>query len=512
MFQDPCLRYTGGHMSFQTRRLKEEAPPSFLSKSFGWVRRLRLPAIFLWRHAAEAKKEKEASTRRHFIQRILVIMVAILCVLLLTASAVHALVKLQVLRIPDIVRVAGVPLPKDEQGHTNLLLLGQGDQNHDGVDLTDTIMIASIDPATDSVAMISLPRDLYLRTSRMGAGRINALYRDFKYYLMQNENLEEAEAGRAAMQELTKELGDIFGIELHRVVKVDFIGFVQAVDALGGIDIDVPEDLYDTQYPGPNYSYQTFSVMAGPQHMDGETALKYARSRHSTSDFDRSRRQQLILQALKEKAATDGTLTNPSRITSLLQILREHVATTLTFREMISLAELGSNTNRDNIVSVQFGLDGPGGFLYPPPMDQYGGASVLVPTSWDDVRSFVALVMMDRALFLDDTPIDVLNAGAPSGSSRYLGYELIRYTLPVERMENYEGDDRATSAILAPDGHLEAARSLSVITGIADVAPLPETSTGTTIQILLGEDYIFSPIMEITAPPEEPADEPQLPL
>lgn len=493
-------------MSFEIRRLKDEAPPSAFRTALRWLLRLRLPAAFLWWRAKKVQEEQERSAaRRTLWAKITIMAVIIVAAVGGIAIGVKALIDSRIITVPQILDIAGTPLPTDDHGFINFLLLGQGDETHDGVDLTDTIILASIDPRTRSAAMISIPRDLYLRTSRMGAGRINALYRDFKYYLIQQEDLGKDEAGHMAMRELATELSATFGIELHHVVKVDFTGFVQAIDAVGGIDIVVPEDLYDTEYPTANYGYQTFSIMAGPQHLDGETALKYARSRHSTSDFDRSRRQQDILRALSEKAKSTGTLTSPSRITDLLRIMDEHIATTLTFREMVSLASLATDIDRNRIISVQFNLAGPGGFLYPPPRDQFGGASVLVPNSWDEIRTFMRLVLEERSLFLDRSPIAVLNAGGPNGGARLLGQELIRYTLPVETMENYNGDDRPISAILAPHGHAKAAEQLGLLLGINDIATLPSSATGTTMQILLGEDYRYRSIADIAAQAREEA-------
>lgn len=488
-------------MSFQIRRIKEEVPPSMFSKILTWVLRLRLPAVFVFWRAKEVLKEKKEKEHRRWLWKKVVAIagIVVLCVAGIGVG-VKALVEMEVIQVSQIMDVAGTPLPEDEFGHTNFLLLGQGDETHDGVDLTDTIILASLDPHSRSAAMISIPRDLYLRTTRMGAGRINALYRDFKYELMRQDDLSADDAGRAAIQELSTELSTTFGIELHHVVKVDFIGFVQAVDAVGGIDIVVPEDLYDPEYPGPNYSYQTFSILEGPQHIDGETALKYARSRHSTSDFDRSRRQQDILQALSETAKEDGILTSPSRITSLLHIMEEHVATTLTFREMVTLAQMATTIDRSNILSVQFNLEGPGGFLYPPPRDQFGGASVLIPNSWGEVRTFMQLVLTERPLFLSDAVIDIYNAGGPSGAAGLLARELDRYTLNIGDVANYDGDDRATSAIIAPESHKETAVTIGTVLGIPDVATRPSTSTGTTIQILLGEDYVYRSITELSSP------------
>lgn len=285
-------------MSFTVRPLREDKRSRVswkpvLSATPRLVRPLFL-LLRLWREHRE--KRQKQHERVNLLKRIVVILVAILCAVLLFAGTAKALVSLKLLSIGSIVKTVSADLPADQYGHTNILLLGQGDAGHDGIDLTDTIMIASIDTKTmKSGVLFSLPRDLYfLSTDKMGKGRINSLYRDYKIQL-KREGLEEPEASAGAMHELGDEIGRALGMDIHHIVKVDFIGFVQAVDAIGGIDIVVPETLVDTEYPGPDYTYETFSIEAGPQHIDGETALKYARSRHSTSDFDRSRDRKSVV-------------------------------------------------------------------------------------------------------------------------------------------------------------------------------------------------------------------------
>jgi hypothetical protein len=319
------------------------------------------------------------------------------------------------------------------------------------------------------------------------------------------------------MRELADQLGTLFKIQIHHTIKVDFIGFVQAVDAIGGIEVDVPEGLVDTQYPGPNYSYQTFAISAGLQTLDGETALKYARSRHSTSDFDRSRRQQMILKAFGEKVRTQGLLTKPDQIISLMNIMQNHIETSMTFRELLSLADMGQDLNRDNLLTMNIQLGyGPGGFLYPPPRELFGGASVLLPQAtsgdregWEPIRTLVKLLIDIREPYLKPSTIDILNAGAPSGSSRTLGGELIRYGFTVGEMENAATDeDSPTSFIDAYKRDKDNAEFLSETLGIA-LNPLMDdegivTATGTTlpITVTLGQDYTFTPLATLLAEPE----------
>ena len=511
-------------MSFQVRRLtpdrKERAFP--WKKAFSVLLALRLPFSAWFRHwHAHHEEMKKREQRMNLLKRIVLILLVVLCSVILLAASVSALVKLQVISLRNIVNVAGTELPTDSYGHTNILLLGAGDESHDGVDLTDTMMIASIDAKdTKSVAMLSLPRDLYLlNTQNMGRGRINAMYRDYKYSIKRDRDLTDEQASAIALQELADELGRLLNIQIHRVIKVDFIGFVQVVDALGGFDIDVPEDLVDTEYPGPNYGYETFAVRAGPQHFDGETALKYARSRHSTSDFDRSARQQQIITALAEKMKSEGLLKRPDRILSLYNIASEHMETTLTSRELIALAETGMDIDRSRIRTLQLNdqaglystLAAPGGFLYAPPRDQFGGASVLLPVSippnpvtWKQLQTLSRVFLGERTPYLSAVPVDVLNAGAPSGSSRRLASELIRYGFEIGRVENAElPEDLPTSVIRASESEKETAQFFATTLKLPlELTPEdPAVVSSGAIMILLGQDYAYTPIQDLLPSP-----------
>ncbi len=519
-------------MSFTVRRLKESAPPKKkqskssaaavrkVSTALSWAAKLSGPLLMIghmWNERREQERKHEE--RVNLLKRITVILVAVFLSFLLFAGTTKALIALKVISLQNIATIAGSDLPADEYGHTNVLLLGQGDAGHEGIDLTDTIMIASMDPgSTKSAVLFSLPRDLYfLETENMGKGRINSLYRDYKIVLERQGKTTE-EASNLAMRELATEIGRALGMEIHHIVKVDFIGFVQAVDAIGGVDIVVPEDLIDTEYPGPNYTYETFAINAGPQHLDGETALKYARSRHSTSDFDRSARQQQILRAIADKMKTDGTLTKPGQIMDLLSILEEHVETTLQTRDMVSMAALGKELDQSRIITMQLntenGLYGafsaPGGLLYTPPRDQFNGAAVLLPVSipefpvtWKQIRLLVQLMVHDRTAHVEQTPITVLNTGAEAGSARRLGGELIRFGFNVVATENApDRRERPDTTIIAsgsgttgPFLHKLLGFPLEktgvVYTSGSSESPVP---SGSSITIELGEDFVYRPL------------------
>ncbi len=469
----------------------------------------------LYAAAQKKRKEKEVKKARiNLLKRVLVVLVAVLCAALLFAATTKALIDLKIINLKNLVSIAASDLPVDENGHTNVLLLGKGDDGHDGVDLTDTIMVASLDPkVTKSVVLLSIPRDLYLlETENMGKGKINTMFRDYKHSLIQSGKTKE-EASKLAMEEMGTEIGKLFGMQIHEVIMVDFIAFVQAVDAIGGVDVEVTQDLIDTQYPADENSYTTFEIKAGPQHLDGETALKYARSRHSTSDFDRSRRQQQIIKALGDTVKNGGLLSKPNRILELLTILKDHVTTTLAVRDMLGLAKMGGAIDPANIFSLQLndqnGLYGsfvrPGGFLYTPPRTQFGDASVLLPVSippdpvtWRQINLLVDLLVQKRTLFTDRTPIDVLNAGAKPGSGRKMSDELGRYDFAIGEVANAPNDEKLEeSTIRAAESEKEKATFLADTFKMKLELLTPEESAGidtSSIQMLLGKDYTYAPL------------------
>jgi LCP family protein required for cell wall assembly len=214
-------------------------------------------------------------------------------------------------------------------GRVNLLLLGV--DRRDGSDWayrTDTIMIAGIDAGSGEAVLLSIPRDLQVPIPGYGEDRINTAnvvgYTD------------GYPGGGPALAEATVESN--FGIPIDGYLMADFNAFVRLVDALGGIEIDVSEALHDTQYPDPRpgdpYAFKTIHFDPGPQTMDGRRALEYARSRMSTSDFDRARRQQEVLVAIRQKALRPASI---PRLPALGLIVLDSLETNLSPQEIVSL-------------------------------------------------------------------------------------------------------------------------------------------------------------------------------
>ena len=189
----------------------------------------------------------------------------------------------------------------------NILILGENMQ------LTDTIMLASVNETKKTVTLVSIPRDLFYN-----GRKINEYYEKY------------------GIDELEKVVAAVTGIAPDKYVVVDMKSFVDVIDLVGGIDIDVKKNITDEQYPGPNSTYIKVSFKKGYQHMDGRQALKYARSRKSTTDFDRNGRQQEILLALKQKSEELDLKNDIGKLTEIYNAVKDGIKTDVTLLDELN--------------------------------------------------------------------------------------------------------------------------------------------------------------------------------
>ena len=287
------------------------------------------------------------------------------------------------------------------------------------------MIVASYNYDSERVTMLSLPRDLWVKIKGFGefetqSSKINAAYCWGDMY--------DYPGGGMALA--TKVVSEYLGIPIQYSARVDFAGFMQAIDAVNGIDVDVERAFIDYSYPiegkenaWPISSrYKTLQFKAGLQHMDAETALGYARSRHGTNgegtDFARSQRQQKVIEAFRDKIFSTETLSNPAALTRIYTSLGESFATTLKSDEIASAFKLAESIDTSTIKT--YSLDDrsdPGGLLYAPPMNEYGGQYVLVPEdpTLSEVRQFVQQIFSDQGYV---APTDETEAvTSPAGSS-----------------------------------------------------------------------------------------------
>lgn len=219
-------------------------------------------------------------------------------------------------------------LKGEKEGRTNVLLIGK---DATGAGLTDTIMIASYYYKEKKIVTVNIPRDFYV-SDGFGSYKINSVY-----------PFAEGRKSGSGEAFLADFLSKEFGIPIHYWASINFNALKQVVDTIGGIEVNVDKDLVDCLYPTDNYSGYIRpcpSFKAGKQQMDGRTALIYSRSRETTSDFDRSRRQSIVVQAILEKIKSQNMFDNATKINSYLGVLRENFRTSLKLDELVAFGQL----------------------------------------------------------------------------------------------------------------------------------------------------------------------------
>lgn len=247
------------------------------------------------------------------------------------------------------------PLPNALRSPFNLLLIGVDKRPNpeDGV-RSDTLILVHVDPQVGWAGMLSIPRDSMVTIPHVGAAKINTAYAYGFTHAVELYGVGTAPevAGGAFVAETVE---GFLRVSVDYVVQVDFRGFERLVDVLGGVIIDVPTPLFDAEYPTEDYGVERIYIPAGLQVMDGRTALVYARSRHSGSDFDRSQRQQQVLRALFEQVHARGVVEQAALLPRWAEVLGETVQTTLPVRDigaLSSLAALARSIHADRIVQV----------------------------------------------------------------------------------------------------------------------------------------------------------------
>ncbi len=230
------------------------------------------------------------------------------------------------------------PLPKSEA--VTILLLGS-DQRPGESDpaRTDAIIIARIDPEHRRIALLSLPRDLLVEIPGYGFARINAAHVYGQIYPDLGGGPELAR----------KTVSNFLGIPIDYTITIDFSGFIDAIDSLGGITVNVERELYDSQFPTMDYGYTVAHFLPGPQPMDGATALMYSRIRHPDSDFMRMTRQQAVLIGIMARLREQHALETLERVADVTTALRGYVKTDLPEERIIALAWAMRDTRLESV-------------------------------------------------------------------------------------------------------------------------------------------------------------------
>lgn len=317
----------------------------------------------------------------------------------------------------------GKPLKEDANGRSNILLFGtsEDDPGHPGQDLTDSIMVVSVNQKTNDAFVVSIPRDLHVQygvACNSGyQGRINEVY------VCHKNQGEEAAAGA-----LRAKVGEVLGLDIQYAGHVNYTVLREAVDAVGGIDVvidsDDPRGILDRNFDWMcGYKCHYVKYPNGPVHLDGIHALMLARARGdpgayptyglSRSNPDRQDNQRKILIALKDKAVSAGVLTDPVAVNKLLDTLGNNLRTNFEASELKTLIELGKNVKTEDIIS--FSLENP-----EKPLATVGCFSGhICPNAgsfnYASIHAAVVALSTGDVAAIEGATVDVLNASGTPG-------------------------------------------------------------------------------------------------
>lgn len=357
---------------------------------------------------------------------------------------------------------------------TNILILGidQRPGEDPRYTRTDTMILATLDPATKSAGMMSIPRDLWVPMPNKN--------------LSERINVAHVFGGPSySMETVTFN----FGIPVQHYVRVNFMALQKIVDELGGIDVFVEQDISDPQFPDSNYGYDPFYIKAGWQHMNGVTAMKYARTRHGSSDFARMKRQQQVIMAIREKATSiEGAARIVTRIPQLFQILSDSIDTDLALSDVVSMAAFAKDLQPDQLSRVVIDETAVQAWNAP------GGQSVLIPVRErvEQLRDALYSPQTKAAVSVPIEPgkVAIQNGTPTTGLGANAQALLQKKGFTVTKVDNAQ-KPQAKSVIIDYHGRQEFSRQLAQALGLPLTAVQTQLDSKNSLDalIVLGDDF-----------------------
>jgi len=388
------------------------------------------------------------------------------------------------------ISIGGEPLPDwQKKERVNILLLGI-DQREDqyGPWRTDTMIVLTIDPENMTAGMLSIPRDLWVPIPGYSENRINTAH--------YTGDLKKFPGGGPALA--TKTVQYNLGITIHYYVRVNFSGFIKAIDTIDGIDIYVEKEIDDPLYPDNAYGYDPLYIPAGPQHMDGELALKYARTRHSGSDFDRLQRQQQVIMAVRDKVLRFELLPQLlPKLPELLKTVGDAVQTDLQLKEMLNLVQLASQIDDEHIKTAVIDSSMTVDTTTP------NGAQVLIPRR-DEIRAVVDEIFAepgqvaeeeieeDKAKLAEEGAKIIVHNGSTAGNlAAQTSAFLKEHGLQVVEFGNAERFDYPTTTIVDFTGKEYTVQYLARLLNISEdnIQPFTGSHSEIDIRLIIGADF-----------------------
>jgi LCP family protein required for cell wall assembly len=396
--------------------------------------------------------------------------------------------------------VPRVDLPDwEKKERVTILLLGVDKREGEhGPWRTDTVILGTIDPESKTAGMLSIPRDLWVPIPGYGENRINSA--NFI------GDRDKYPGGGPALAQKTVEYN--FGVPVHYYVLVDFDGFEKIIDTIGGIDVNVERTLHDEKYPDPSPDdpnrVKTVHFDAGLQHMDGKAALEYARSRKSTSDFDRSHRQMQIIMAVREQALRLNLI---PRVPELMVTLADTVQTDLQPGNIITLARLAGEIEQENLKSVVIDYNmtvehvTPNGawVLLPirekirPMVEELFTSPVPTPPPPPTSQPQAVPVEQINRLAQEGAKIVVQNGTPTANLAAQTAAFLKEQGYHVVEFSNADRFDYSQSIIIDYTGKEYTIQSLAVLFNVTpeNIRRSPNLKSEVDIRLIIGQDFTF---------------------
>lgn len=404
--------------------------------------------------------------------------------------------------------VQSQPLKEDANGRSNFLVFGTAEDDeggeHGGANLTDSIMVVSVDQDKKDAYMVSLPRDLWSRHIMPNGEACTTGYEgklNEQYFCASNDGQDEPAGAKALSEKVT----EITGLDVQYYIHLNFTAVVEAVDAVGGVEVTIespdPRGIFDDNFDWKcNYKCNYVKYPNGPTGiMDGEHALALARARGASgntyglpnANFDREKNQQKIIKALVEKASSAGTLTNLGAVTGLIDALGNNLRTNIQTKEVRTLMDLGTKIPQDSIISLS--LNEEGNMLVTGDR-RPNGQSIVRPVAglldYSGIHKYLKEEILSEPYMKEDANISVMNGSGTAGVAQSFANKLEDLSFMVGEIGNApEGTYAPIEIYQVSTDKTASAAKLAQLYGVTlktTTPPVPVLGT-TDFVVIIGE-------------------------
>jgi len=458
----------------------------------------------------------QKSNRRKWIKRIAILVVVVLVCIGGYVGIKAIVASSNVFKGSFLDLFQNQPLKQDSNGRSNILVLGtsEDDPGHQGANLTDSMMILSLDQKNKNAYMVSIPRDLYVKYGRACdsgyQGKINV------YYSCVHDGATGVDADRAALTKTAGFVGDIFGLDVQYGVNVNYTVMRELVNAVGGsitVDIEgdgaVPAGIKPGSVMDSNFDWKCgtknrkvtcpprghyIDYGPGPQTLDAEHALYLAQARGdisptwglAQSNFDREKNQQKIIKAIREKAVSAGVLTDFSKVSSIIDALGNNLRTTFETKEFRTLVSLAQGIQNNDINSISL-IDGDNPVMMTGDVD---GQSVVKPSAgtydYSQLRALMDQKLSSDPVVREAAPIVVLNASGVSGLAQTEADKLDYAKYTIDSVDNApDGNYARYTLYQIGSGNSGTAAKLQQRYNVKITSGKPPVSVGDNVKFVL---------------------------